>query len=99
MGEIKQINIKSRTYLFYNDMINLKDFESNLLKIDKKQYKGINKYYIEYIIPTNKIDKCESIYCVNPLYLQVNHANRYIEQKNGNKYLVFDSTDENKKLL
>ena len=99
MGEIKQINIKSRTYLFYNDMINLKDFESNLLNIDKKQSKGINKYYIEYIIPTTTIDECESIYCVNPLYLQVNHENRYIEQKNGNKYLVFDSTDENKKLL
>ena len=96
MGEIKQINIKSRTIFFYNDMINLKDFESNLLKIDKKQYKGINKYYIEYIIPTKKIDECEIIYCVNPLYLQVNHANRYIEEKNGNKYLVFDSTDEKK---
>ena len=93
MGEIKQINIKSRTIFFYNDMINLKNFESNLLKIDKKQYKGINKYYIEYIIPTKKIDECESIYCVNPLYLQVNHANRYIEEKNRNKYLVFDSTD------
>ena len=93
MGEIKQINIKSRTIFFYNDMINLKNFESNLLKIDKKQYKGINKYYIEYIIPTKKIDECESIYCVKPLYLQVNHANRYIEEKNGNKYLVFDSTD------
>ena len=93
MGEIKQINIKSRTIFFYNDMINLKNFESNLLKIDKKQYKGINKYYIEYIIPTKKIDECESIYSVNPLYLQINHANRYIEEKNGNKYLVFDSTD------
>ena len=35
MGEVKQINIKNRTYYFYNN-INLKDFESNLLKIDKK---------------------------------------------------------------
>ena len=33
------------------------------------------------------------------MYLQVNHANRYIEEKNGNKYLVFDSTDQNKELL
>ena len=49
MGEVKQINIKNRTYYFYNDMINLKDFKSALLKIDKKHYKGINIYYIGYI--------------------------------------------------
>ena len=44
MGEVKQINIKNRTYHFYNDMINLKDLELDLLKIDKKNYKGINIY-------------------------------------------------------
>ena len=36
---------------------------------------------------------------MNPLYLRIDHANGYIEEKNGNKYLVFDSVDENKKLL
>ena len=35
MGEIKQINIKNRTYYFYNDIIDLKDFDAKLLKIDK----------------------------------------------------------------
>ena len=49
MGEVKQINIKNQTYYFYNEMINLKDFNSNLLKIEKKHYKGINIYSIEYI--------------------------------------------------
>ena len=98
MGEVKQINIKNRTYYFYNDMINLKKFEPNLLKIDKKSYKVINIYYIEYIT-IKKIDDYESIYSVNPLYLQVNHANGYIEEKNRNKYLVFKYTDENKELL
>ena len=50
MGEtVKQIEIKNRTYFFYNDMINLKNFDSNLLKTDKKHYKGINIYYIGYI--------------------------------------------------
>ena len=49
MGEVKQIEIKNRTYYFYNDMINLEDFESNLLKIDKRHYKGINICYIGYI--------------------------------------------------
>ena len=36
MGTIKQIDIKNRTYYFYNDIIDLKSFKSNLLKIDKK---------------------------------------------------------------
>ena len=36
MGKVKQINIKNRTYYFYNDQINLKDFDANLLKVDKK---------------------------------------------------------------
>ena len=73
MGEVKQIDIKNRTYYFYN-IINLKDFESNLLKIDKKHYKGINIYYIGYIA-IKKIDDCESIYSLILLYLLINHAN------------------------
>ena len=99
MGEVKQINIKNWDYYFYNEITIVKDFESNLLKIDKKHYKGINIYYIGYITIKN-IDDCESIYIVNPLYLLVNHASGYIEEKNGNKYLIFDdSVEENKELL
>ena len=56
-------------------MINLKHFESNLLKIDTKSYKNIG-----YITIKN-IDDYQSIYSVNPLYLLVNHANRYIKEK------------------
>ena len=41
MGVIKQINIKNQTYYFYNDIIGLENFKSNLLKIDKKSYKDI----------------------------------------------------------
>ena len=98
MGEVKQINIKNRTYYFYNDIIDLKNFEPNLLKIDKKSYKNIDIYYIGYII-IKKIDDCDIIYGVNPLYLRIDHANGYIEEKNGKKYLFFDSVDENKELL
>ena len=98
MGVVKQIDIKNRTYYFYNDMINIKKFDSNLLKIDKKSYKDIGIYNIGYIT-IKKIDDCENIYSVNPLYLRIDHANGYIEEKNGNKYLVFDSVDENKELL
>ena len=49
MGEVKQINIKNRTYYFYNDIIDLESFKSNLLKIDKKSYKDIGIYNIGYI--------------------------------------------------
>ena len=98
MGAVKQINIKNRTYYFYNDIINLKNFESKLLKIDKKSYKNIGIYNIGYIT-IKKIDDYENIYSVNPLYLTISHASGYIEEKGVNKYLVFNSTDENKELL
>ena len=81
MGEVR-----NRTYYFYKDMINLKNFVSNLLKIDKKSYKNIGIYNIGYIT-IRKIDDYESIYPVNSLYLHVNHASRYIEEKTRNKYL------------
>ena len=51
------------------------------------------------IIQFKKIDDYENIYSVNPLYSIVNHANGYIEEKGVNKYLIFDSTDENKELI
>ena len=70
-----------------------------MLKIGKKHYKGIDIYYIGYIT-IKKIDDCANIYSVNPLYLLVNHANGYLEEKNGNKYLIFDdSVIGNKALL
>ena len=46
MGKVKQINIKNQTYYFYNDQINLKDFDARLLKVGKKDYKKIDIYYI-----------------------------------------------------
>ena len=46
MGTIKQINIKNRTYYFYNDIIDLQKFDARLLKIDKKSYKDICEIYI-----------------------------------------------------
>ena len=75
-------------------MISIKNFDPVLIKIGKKSYKGIGIYNIGYIA-IKKIDDCENIYSVNPLYLLVNHANGYIEKKDVNKYF----TDENKELL
>ena len=60
-------------------MINLKNFNSNLLKIDKNYYKGINIYYIGYIT-IKKIDDCENIYSVNPSCLLINHVSGYIKE-------------------
>ena len=108
MGTVKQINIKNRTYYFYNDIIDLENFDSSFLKLDKKSHKDIDIYNIGYFA-IKKIGDCKNIYSVNPLYLRINHAHGYIEcssveEENENKYLIFDSIelhsiDENKKLL
>ena len=97
MGNIKQINIKNRTYCFFNDMINAKNFDSSLL-IDKKSYKNIGIYYIRYIT-IKSIRNYENINSVNPLYLIIGETDGYIEENNGNKYITFPSTDKNKKVL
>ena len=65
MRNIKDINIKNRTYYFYDDVVNIKDFDTNFLKIEKKSFKSIAIYYIGYI---TKKDKYQ-INSVNPLYL------------------------------
>ena len=98
MGEVKQINIKNDTYYFYNDIIDLKDFDARFLKIDKKSYKNTDIYYIGYIT-IKEINDYESIYSANPLYLRIGHASGYIVEKNGSKYLIFDSVVENKQVL
>ena len=69
-----------------------------MLKIDKKSYKDIGVYNIGYIT-FKKIDDCENIYSVNPFYWLISHANGFIEEKRVNKYLIFESTVENKELL
>ena len=53
MDTTKQINIKDRTYYFYSDIIDLENFDTGLLKIDKKSYKDINIYNIEYVTKKN----------------------------------------------
>ena len=94
MGKIKQINIKNRTYYFYNDRIDLKDFDERLLKVDKKDYKQIDIYYIGYVTVT-KIDNCKNINSVNPLYLMIDEMIGHFEEKNEKKYLVLDDVNEN----
>ena len=98
MGSIKEINIKNRTYYFYNDIIDVETFDSNMLKLHKKSYKDLDIYNIGYVtIKENGYGY--DINSVNPLYLRIDNANGYIEEINEDKYLVFDVTYENKKLL
>ena len=98
MKTTKEINIKNRTYYFYNDLIDLENFDAKLLKIDKKSCKDINTYNIGYVTK-KKIGDCMNINSVNPLYLGISRVNGYIEEKGIDKYLVFDSTEENKELI
>ena len=98
MREVKKISIKNRTYYFFNDMIRIKNFDSNLLNIDKKSYQNIDFYYIGHITIT-KIDDYESIYSINPLYLIIGKVDGHVEEKNGGKYLGCGSMDENREVL
>ena len=89
------MNIRNRTYYFYNDLINIKDFDPKLLKLYKKSYKNIDIYYIGCITRKYKY-KIDS---VNPLYLLVHRIDRFIEEKRGNKYLNIAFTDSNNEVL
>ena len=80
MGKIRQINIKNRTYYFYNDQIDLKDFDAKLLKIDKKDYIEIDIYYIGYAT-IKKINDYNDINTVNPLYLMINEMTGNFDEK------------------
>ena len=96
MSQIKEINIKNGTYFFFNDMINIKNFDPNRIKI-KKLYKNIINDYIGYITIKNfSLAKSNS---ANSLYFIIDKTDRHIEETNGNKYLMLTSTDQNKDIL
>ena len=79
-ADFKSINIENRTFYFFDDMINIADFDSSLLKIDKILYKNIGLYYIG-CITIKKTDNYENIYSVNSLYLIIGGVHGFIEEK------------------
>ena len=89
-NKVKDINIKNRTYYFFNDIIIIVNFDSNDIKIDKKSYKNILIYYIGYVT----IKKYIKIYSRNLLLLIFGKVNGYFEEINGIKYLILFSTNE-----
>ena len=93
MGETKELNIKNRTYYFLDDMTDIKNFHSNLLKIDKNPYEDVDIYYIGYI-PIKKFSYYKSIHSVNTLYLTIHSPTGYFKEKYGQKYLIIDSTEK-----
>ena len=75
-------------------MIDIKNFQSNLLKIDKKPYKDFDIYYIGYIL-IKKFGDCEkNIHSVNPLYLMIPSATAYFKEENDEKYLILDAIEK-----
>ena len=91
----RQLNIKNKTYYFYNDLINIVNFEASNLKLDKKTSIGLDIYYNGYV------DKKPewNVNSVNPLYLMINRIDRFIEEKNGVKYLNISDTGKNSEIL
>ena len=80
MGSIKQIGIKNRTYYFFNDMINIGDFDSNFQKADKKSFKNIDISYNGYIT-IKGVSDYNSIESVNPLYFVIDEVFGYTDLK------------------
>ena len=96
-NKVKDIDIKSRTYYFFHDIINIKNFDRNNIKIDKKSNKNIFIYYTGYV--TIKDLKFVKINSVNPLYLIFSKLNGYFEEINGNIYLALVPTNESKEKI
>ena len=93
MGSVKEINIKNGSYYFFDDMINIENFDSSLLKIDKESYKNMDIYYIGYV--TMKDSDYVKIKSVNHFYLIIGEVDGCIEESSGNKYLTLVSADKN----
>ena len=91
-NKVKDINIKNRAKYFFNDIINIENFDPKNMKIDEKSYKNILIYYIGYVT----IKEYIKIYNVNPLYLIFRYVNGYFEEINGNKCLTLVPTNESK---
>ena len=103
---IRQMKNSTRPDYLFNDntIVNIKDFESNLLEINKLSFKGVLTVSIYYFkcIPTKSlnrvgIDRTDND--KNFLYLFVDDVDGHIEENNGIKYSVFTATNKNKKSL
>ena len=94
METIKQINIKNRTYYFYNDIINLDEFDESKIKVDKKDFNDIDIYYLGYE-HKKEISECNVTNSVNPLYLKSYRYELSIWKGKDNAWhLIFSDKDD-----
>ena len=100
METIKQINIRNRTYYFYSDIINLGEFDESKIKIDKKDFNGIDIYHLGYE-HKNKISECNVINSINPLYLRIIIMSGQFEKGKDDAWnlVICDKDDVDKKLV
>ena len=96
-NKVKDIDIKNRTYYFFNVFINIKNFDPNNIKIYEKSYKNILIYYTGYAMVKNS--KYVKIYGLNPLYIIFSKVNEYFDEINENKYLTLVPTNESKERI
>ena len=94
METIKQVNIKNKTYYFYNDIINLDKFDESRIRVDKKDFNDIDIYYLGYE-HKKKISECNVINSVNPLYFRIININgQFKEGKEDAWYIVISGKDD-----
>ena len=94
MGTTKEINIKNRTYYYYNDIIDLDEFDKSKIKVDKKDFNGIDIYYLGYEYK-KKITECNVIRSVNLHYLSiVDIKGQFKKGKDDVWYLVISDKDD-----
>ena len=93
-NRVKDIDIKNCTYYFFNDIINIKIFDPNNIKIDENSYKNILICYTGYVtIKDLKYVKTNSVNCLYFIFVKVNG---YFEEINGNNYLMLVHTKDSK---
>ena len=94
-NKVKDIDIKNRTYYFFNDIINIKNFDQNSIKIHEKSCKNILIYYIGHVTIKEYIKICS----LNPLYLNFRNANGYFEENHKSKNLMLVPTSDSKEKI
>ena len=100
METTKEINIKNRTYYYYNDIIDLDELDKSKIKVDKKDFNDIDIYYLGYEYK-KKITKCNIIRSVNPLYLRIVDIKGQFEKGKDDAWclVISDKDDIHKKIV
>ena len=104
MGNVKDLNVKNQKYYHFDDMIDIRKSESNLLKIDKKSYRDFDIYHIGYLTVkkfSNWNSDCdyEYIRSINPLYLIFKSATGYFKEEYVEKYLILNCNKKYEEVL